>query len=108
MGLVREGTKVVIELNDDEPVNGFRPSADVLYDYCADIYGANVLALIMTGMGNDGTRSLKKIKDKGGFVMAQDEESSVVWGMPGSAISAGVVDKVVALQDFPQAISKLL
>jgi len=92
-------------LNDQLPENGCRPSADVLFRSAATAYGSAVAAIILTGMGRDGTAGLGAIKRAGGFVVAQDEASSVVWGMPGSAHEAGVTDEVVPLDRIAGAIA---
>jgi two-component system chemotaxis response regulator CheB len=81
------------------PVNGFRPSATFLFESVARVYGAGVAAVMLTGMGNDGVDGLKAVKDRGGLVLAQDEASSVVYGMPREAAATGVVDVVVPLDE---------
>ncbi len=75
-----------------EPVNGFRPSASVLFESAANAYGAGLAAVILTGMGSDGVSGLRRVRDKGGYVIAQDEATSLIYGMPGEAVAAGVVD----------------
>jgi two-component system chemotaxis response regulator CheB len=92
-----------IGLSDAPPENGCRPSADVLFRSVAATYGAGVLAIILTGMGNDGTVGLGAIRRGGGYVIAQDEASSVVWGMPGSAVQAGVIDEIRSLTQIGDA-----
>jgi two-component system chemotaxis response regulator CheB len=81
-----------------------RPSVDVLFQSAADIYGAGVLGVIMTGMGNDGTAGARSIKAVGGTILAQSEETCVVYGMPRAAVEAGLVDQVVALPDLAAEI----
>ncbi len=73
-------------------VNGFRPSGSVLFESAADAYGSSLAAVILTGMGSDGVSGLRRVRAKGGYVIAQDEESSLIYGMPGEAVKAGVVD----------------
>lgn len=90
----------IIGVNDNPPENGCRPSADVLFRSVAAMFGAGTLALILTGMGCDGTAGLRAIHRAGGYVIAQDEESSVVWGMPGSAVQAGLAHAVCALSQI--------
>jgi two-component system, chemotaxis family, protein-glutamate methylesterase/glutaminase len=95
-------------LNTDEPENHCRPAVDVLFRSVAQEFSGKVLTIILTGMGSDGTKHLKDLKSKGSTVLVQDEESSVVWGMPGSAVASGHVDGVFPLDDLPKKISQLL
>lgn len=92
-------------LNEQPPENGCRPSADVLFRSAASVLGAEVVAVILTGMGQDGTAGLGAIRRAGGHVIAQDQPSSVVWGMPGSAVEAGVVDEVHPLDRIAAAVA---
>ena len=108
LSVVRKRLANVIELGDQEPVNGHRPSADVLFSSIAYVYAANSLAIIMTGMGKDGARSIGEIKDAGGVTVAQDEESCVVYGMPRVAVELGNVDTVVSLNEIPNLINELI
>jgi two-component system chemotaxis response regulator CheB len=91
----------VVVLNDDERVNGHRPSVDVLFRSVADEFGAFSLGLLMTGMGEDGAEGLGRIKKSGGFTVAQDEESSVVYGMPRVATERGYATRILGLADMP-------
>lgn len=100
------GTITVI--NEDPPENGCRPSVDVLFRSAPDVYAGNVVAVILTGMGVDGTEGLRPLKERGAYVIAQDKESSVVWGMPGSAVNAGLVDKVLPLGKIPDWIENVV
>ncbi|MDQ2667821.1 MAG: chemotaxis-specific protein-glutamate methyltransferase CheB [Gemmatimonadota bacterium] len=75
-----------------EPVNGFRPSASVLFESAANAYGAGLAAVILTGMGSDGVSGLRRVRDTGGYVIAQDEATSLIYGMPGESVAAGVVN----------------
>ncbi|MBJ3778651.1 chemotaxis protein CheB [Acuticoccus mangrovi] len=93
-----------LKLTETPPVNFCRPSADVLFVSAAEVFGHSVLAVILTGMGNDGCEGGKVITAAGGVVYAQDRETSVVWGMPGAAVSAGIVDKVCSLEGMAAAI----
>jgi two-component system chemotaxis response regulator CheB len=93
----------LIGLSDAPPENGCRPSADVLFRSAAAVFGPGVLALILTGMGSDGAGGLAAVRRAGGYVIAQDEPTSVVWGMPGSAVEAGVVDEVCPLPEIAAA-----
>lgn len=93
----------LVGLSDAPPENHCRPSADVLFRSAAATLGADVLAIILTGMGRDGTAGVKAVRRAGGYVIAQDEASSVVWGMPGSAVEAGAVDEVRPLEQIAAA-----
>jgi two-component system chemotaxis response regulator CheB len=97
LSLVRDGTRVRPELNQDPPENSCRPAADVLLRSVARIFGADSLAVILTGMGQDGLRGCEAVYETGGQVLAQDEGTSVVWGMPGSVVRAGLADRVLPL-----------
>jgi two-component system chemotaxis response regulator CheB len=97
MILAREGTKVRILLHQDPPENSCRPAVDVLFRSVAKTFGPNTLSVVMTGMGRDGLRGCEAIREVGGQVLAQDESTSVVWGMPGHVVSAGLADRVLPL-----------
>lgn len=108
MTVARKGTEVVVALNQDIPENSCRPAVDVLFRSVAQTYGPNVLAVVMTGMGSDGTRGCRQIREVGGEIVAQDEASSVVWGMPGAVVSAGIADKICPLQEIgPEIIRRV-
>ena len=94
LGVSSKGT---IMTSGAPPVRGFRPSGTFLFESVANVYGASAVAVIMTGMGNDGLDGLRAIRAAGGRIVAQDEETSVVFGMPGSAINAGLSDIVLPL-----------
>lgn len=87
--VVRDGTRYVCRLSDGPPVNRHRPSVDVLFRSMAQNVGANGIGMILTGMGDDGARGLREMRDAGAYTMAQDESTSVVWGMPGEAVKLG-------------------
>jgi len=93
-------------LDDGPPFKGLRPAADVLLNSIAGLGMERVIAAIMTGMGSDGTEGARKIKELGGWVIAQDEDSSVIFGMPHSAITAGVVDITLPLDEIPTEIMR--
>lgn len=86
-------------------VNHHRPSVDVLFRSVAKFAGKNATGIIMTGMGDDGARGLKELLETGARTYAQDEASCVVFGMPKEAIKLGGVDRVIALDDIPRAIT---
>jgi two-component system chemotaxis response regulator CheB len=95
-----------ISINDLPPENGCRPSVDILFRSAATIYGGDCISVILTGMGTDGTHGLRPLNRCGAWVIVQDETTSVVWGMPGSALENGLVDEVVPLMGIPDAIAK--
>lgn len=89
-----------LALSSAAPIAGFRPSATFLFESVADAFGEAALAVMLTGMGQDGVAGLRRVKAQGGRVVAQDESTSVVFGMPGAAINAGLVDQVLPLGDI--------
>jgi two-component system chemotaxis response regulator CheB len=98
LGVGRNGTAL---LDSDIPaIGGFKPSGTYLFSSVAKAYGPSAIALILTGMGVDGTVGLRAIKQSGGRVIAQDEDTSVVFGMPASAIAEGLADEVVPLGEI--------
>jgi two-component system, chemotaxis family, protein-glutamate methylesterase/glutaminase len=105
MRVARHGTDVVIALGDGPPVNFCKPAVDPLFTSAIDVWQAGVLAVVLTGMGSDGMRGGKEIVAAGGSVIAQDEASSVVWGMPGAAANAGICAAILPLN---QIASKLV
>ncbi len=105
MVLTRDANKQIITaLTDEPPENGCRPSVDVLFRSAPAIFRGDLVAIILTGMGNDGTKGLEPLKQAGAHVIAQDEKTSVVWGMPGSVVNAGLADKELPLDDIPEAV----
>lgn len=97
-----------LKLLQTAPVNGCRPSADVTLQSAAPIYGARLCGVVMTGMGRDGATGLAQVRALGGRVVAQDRETSVVWGMPKAAVDSGVVEDVVALDELPQTLRRIV
>lgn len=100
------GMKLVVQLDDGPKVAGFRPSVDVLFESVASSAGARAVGVVMTGMGCDGSVGVKLLKQKGARTLAQDKESSVVFGMPKTAAETGFIDQVVGLQELPTAIAE--
>jgi len=100
------GAQTVIALDQSPPENSCRPAVDVLFRSVAEVYGGCVIAAILTGMGQDGLRGTEALKAKGAYVIAQDEESSVVWGMPGGVVTAGLADCVAPLGTIVPEILK--
>jgi len=105
MLLKRSGAYYHVEVVDGPLVNRHRPSVDVLFRSVAKFAGKNATGIIMTGMGDDGARGLKELHETGARTYAQDEASCVVFGMPKEAIKLGGVDRVIALEDIPRAIT---
>jgi len=97
-----------IRLDETPLVNYVRPSADVTMNSVAELFGKNTIGIVLTGMGKDGLEGSRKIKEKGGFIIAQDRETSVVYGMSRSVAEAGLADKVVKLSQIPEEIIKML
>jgi two-component system chemotaxis response regulator CheB len=98
----------VTTIISDEPTHAlYRPSADIMMKSAVTSFRGPLLGVIMTGMGKDGVDGLKEIKSKGGYVIAQDEESCVVYGMPQMALEAGVVDSMVSLDNISLAFDRL-
>ncbi len=100
----RDGARWRCRLNDGPPVNRHRPAVDVMFRSVAQSAGANALGVLLTGMGDDGARGLKELQDAGAPTIAQDEATSVVWGMPGSAVKLGAADRVIPLTQVAEAI----
>jgi two-component system chemotaxis response regulator CheB len=97
-----------IALNQNQPVHGVRPAVDVTLTSVVQRYGKSTLAVILTGMGNDGTNGCALVHSCGGYVIAEAESTSVVWGMPRSVIEAGVADTVAPLPEVSAAIQRAL
>lgn len=104
MAIVRENEKGIVKIIKERRTNGLAPSADTTLKSVAPLYRENSLGVILTGMGNDGTEGLRAIKEFGGASLAEDQRTSVVYGMPKAAREAGVVDKVVPLPDIAREI----
>ena len=107
MTVARRNNQPFISLNDGPLVNFCRPAVDPLFASAAQMWGSAVLAVILTGMGSDGARGAEDIVAAGGSVIAQDEASSVVWGMPGAAANAGVCSAVLPLDQIGPKIVRL-
>lgn len=102
MELMRSGANYMIKITDNDPVNRHRPSVDVLFNSVATYAGRNALGVILTGMGADGVKGLVSMKNAGAYTIAQDKESSVVFGMPREAIEAGCIDEVLSIEQIGQ------
>jgi two-component system chemotaxis response regulator CheB len=108
MQVVRKADGVYVALDQRPPVLGVRPCVDNLFLSVAEAYGPKALGVVLTGMGRDGAKGLKAMKGKLAVTLAQDEASSVVYGMPRAAFAAGCVDKVLDLGAIAPAIVELL
>jgi two-component system chemotaxis response regulator CheB len=108
MMIARDGERARIVINDDPPVNFCRPSVDPLFASAAATFGPATLALVLTGMGSDGTDGASIIAEAGGSVIAQDEATSVIWGMPGSAAEAGICAGILPLESIAPRVGELV
>ena len=99
--MVNGKRKRYVTLNQDERIHGVRPAVDITFTSAANSYGKNTVAVILTGMGQDGANSMGLVKAKGGYTIAQDEKTSIIFGMPQAAIKLGVVDKILPLDQIP-------
>jgi two-component system chemotaxis response regulator CheB len=97
MIVVRDGAQLRLSLHKDPPEHSCRPAVDVLFRSVAQAVGGQALSVIMTGMGQDGLRGCEALREAGGQILAQDEATSVVWGMPGYVARAGLADRVLPL-----------
>lgn len=104
MLLKRRGARYYVEVKDGPPVNHHRPSVDVLFRSVAKYAGSTAIGVIMTGIGGDGARGMREMKDAGAFNIAQDEKSCVVFGMPKEAIAKGAIDVIASLKDIKDVI----
>jgi two-component system, chemotaxis family, protein-glutamate methylesterase/glutaminase len=98
----------VIAIGDDAPVNFCKPAVDPLFQSAISVWGGSILAVVLTGMGADGSRGGVDIANAGGTVIAQDEETSVVWGMPGATANAGACAAVMPLDEIAGRVVRLV
>jgi two-component system chemotaxis response regulator CheB len=105
--VARDGSRYVCRLDDGAPVNRHKPSVDVLFRSVAQNVGRNAIGMLLTGMGRDGARGLLEMRDAGSPTLAQDESTSVVWGMPGEAVALGAARQVLPLQELAAALISL-
>ena len=106
MTVVKEGFSAKIALSQDPPENFCRPAVDVLFRSAAEVFGGGVLGVVMTGMGQDGMLGAERIRSRNGRVIIQDEASSVVWGMPGAVMRAGLAEASFALSALAGEIAR--
>jgi two-component system chemotaxis response regulator CheB len=98
--------QAVTVLDDSAPVHFCKPAVDILFSSAAEVFGSWVLGLVLTGMGTDGTRGGADIVAAGGSIIAQDEATSIVWGMPGAIAQAGLCSQVLPLPQIAPAIMR--
>ncbi|MDH3030924.1 protein-glutamate methylesterase/protein-glutamine glutaminase [Methylobacterium fujisawaense] len=108
MGLAAAAGGPIIKLTDGPPVNFCRPAVDVLFKDAAVVFGAATATVILTGMGSDGTNGARALTEAGGPVLAQDEATSTVWGMPGSVARAGLAEAVLPLPELATALRAMI
>lgn len=108
MEVERVFNSVRLRTHEGPPENSCRPAVDVLFRSVAQVYGSHTLAVILTGMGQDGLRGCEFVREKGGRILVQDEATSVVWGMPGAVSRAGLAEKVLPLHELAQEINRLV
>lgn len=106
MGLEPSGGQAIVRLTKSPPENSCRPAVDVLFRSVAKVYGPRAIGLIMTGMGQDGLIGVQEMKQEGATILAQDEKSSVVWGMPAAVVREGLADSVVHIDDLVDQINR--
>ena len=102
----RDGARYICHLNNGPPVNRHRPSVDVMFRSVAENVGPNAISVLLTGMGDDGAKGLLEMKERGAFTIAQDETTSVVFGMPQEAIKLNAVDMILPLEKIGRTIIK--
>jgi len=105
--VIRNGARYICQLNDGPAVNRHKPSVDVMFRSVAQNVGSNAIGVMLTGMGADGAKAMKEMKDSGAVNIVQDEASSVVWGMPGEAFKQGAADYVLPLDKVAVKIKAL-
>ena len=96
-----------LKYSDSAVENGCKPSVDVLFRSAAEVFQEQVLALLLTGMGTDGVKGIGILKSQGAITLAQDQASSVVWGMPGYAREAGYIDQVIPLDKIADKLRQI-
>ena len=108
LSVERSGANYLARVRDGDPVNRHRPSVEVLFASAARVAGPNALGVMLTGMGADGARAMRAMRDAGAFNLCQDEASCVVFGMPREAIAAGAADEVLPLEAIaPRLLERL-
>jgi two-component system chemotaxis response regulator CheB len=108
LSVERSGANYIARVRDGEPVNRHKPSVEVLFDSAARVVGPNALGVMLTGMGGDGARAMKTMRDAGSWNLCQDEASCVVFGMPREAIAHGAAHEVLPLARIAPALIERL
>ena len=108
MVIEARGVDKIIRLNQDPPENFCRPAVDPMFRSVAAAFGPRAIGVILTGMGSDGAKGGKVMVDAGATIAVQDEETSVVWGMPGSAATSGICSAVLPITELSQYVDKIL
>jgi two-component system chemotaxis response regulator CheB len=103
----RDGARYICRLSDGPPVNRHRPSVDVMFRSLAQNAGSNAIAVMLTGMGDDGASSMGEMQEVGANTLVQDEKTSVVWGMPGEVVKRGFADEILPLQKIAARLQQL-
>ena len=107
MRVTSNGSGIYISLDQSPPQNSCRPAVDALFASMGEVFAGGVIAVILTGMGQDGLRGTQILKARGATILAQDEATSVVWGMPGAVANAGLADCVLPLGEVVPEILRL-
>ncbi|KNF08835.1 chemotaxis response regulator protein-glutamate methylesterase 2 [Gottschalkia purinilytica] len=108
MSIIEKNKNIYINLSKEKPVSGHRPSVDVMMQSVAKLKDINKIGVILTGMGSDGAKGMKEIFESGGYTIAQNEETCVVYGMPKSAINIEVIKKILPLDQIASEIMNIL
>ncbi|GIX41167.1 MAG: chemotaxis response regulator protein-glutamate methylesterase [Leptospiraceae bacterium] len=108
MKIIQKNKKKYIKLTDDPPRNNCKPSVDYLFESLIDVYGKNILAIIMTGMGNDGYKGIKKVYEMGGYTIAQSPETCTVFGMPKKPIEENLVHEILTPDEIVNRLREAL
>src|SRR5439155_15110383 len=106
MALYREGAMLRVAIEPPTKDVRFTPSVDRMLDTAANTMGADLLAIVLTGMGGDGGRGVKTVKAKGGRIIAESSDTAIIFGMPQEAIATGAVDEILPLGRIPEAIER--
>ncbi|AOT68259.1 protein-glutamate methylesterase/protein-glutamine glutaminase [Geosporobacter ferrireducens] len=106
--VIKTGSTYRIRLTQEEPVSGHRPSVDMMMNSLAQLQISNIMGVIMTGMGSDGAKGMKNLKNQKAYNIAQNEDTCVVYGMPKSAVNLGCIDEIIPLQEIAEKITKVV